>query len=302
MKVLFRSDSSSKIGVGHLMRDIVLAKKYANDEILFAVKEDKGNMNHKIEELGYKKIVLKTSDNIELIEVIERENIDLLVIDHYDIGYLEEKEIKDRTRVKIISFDDTYEKHYCDILLNHNIYAENKRYKYLLPKECKIWCGERYTLLRDEFLNIKKTIRDKRVRKDIKTIFVAMGGADHSNINIDILKVIKRYKYKKRKIRVNLVTTIANKNLNTLKNYCRNKKWISLYINSSEIAKLLNKSDLAIVTPSVIMNEVYYLKTPVIAIKTADNQKEMYNFLKKNRYMVLKEFNSYKFLEKLSRV
>ena len=52
-------------------------------------------------------------------------------------------------------------------------------------------------------------------------------------------------------MKVNLVTTTANKNLEELKEYCKNKKWINLQINSNEVAKLMSKSDFAIVTPSV---------------------------------------------------
>ena len=125
-----------------------------------------------------------------------------------------------------------------------------------------------------------------------------MGGADHSNINVDILKTIKRVrKNHKQNIKVNIVTTNANKNLEKLKVYCKNKKWINLHINSNKIAKLMIKSDFAIVTPSVTVNEVYYLGLHMIAIKTAQNQIDIYKYLKKKKFLVLKEFNKNK-LEK----
>ena len=52
----------------------------------------------------------------------------------------------------------------------------------------------------------------------------------------------------------------------------------------------MSESDFAIVTPSVTVNEVYYLKLPIIAIKTADNQIDIYRYLKKKRFSVLKKF------------
>ncbi len=42
---------------------------------------------------------------------------------------------------------------------NHNISAKKEKYKDLVPKWCEIRCGEKFTLLRDEFL------RDKEVKR-----------------------------------------------------------------------------------------------------------------------------------------
>jgi spore coat polysaccharide biosynthesis predicted glycosyltransferase SpsG len=92
-------------------------------------------------------------------------------------------------------------------------------------------------------------------------------------------------------IKVNLVTTTANKNLKKLKKYCKIKNWIKLYINSNKIAKLMKKSDYGIITPSVTANEIYFLKTPFISIQTALNQKFMYKYLINNKMNVLKEFD-----------
>ena len=54
MNILFRADSSSNIGTGHIMRDLVLAqqleKKYPHATITFAVQNLSGNINHKIKE------------------------------------------------------------------------------------------------------------------------------------------------------------------------------------------------------------------------------------------------------------
>ena len=290
--ILFRADSSSFIGTGHIMRDLVLAKQYKTENIIFAVRELDGNINYKIDEHGYSKVVLKTNDFEELDKIIKKLNIDLIIIDHYEINYDFEKKLKESNpNSKIFVLDDTYEKHFCDILINHNISANEKRYKNLVPNNCELRCGSKYTLLRDEFLEAKKQKNSIKKDKKIKTIFVAMGGADHSNINIDILKVVNKIRKKNKKnIKVNIVSTNANKNLEKLKNYCKNKKWINLYINSKQIAKLMSESDFAIVTPSVTVNEVYYLKLPIIAIKTADNQIDIYRYLKKKRFSVLKKF------------
>ena len=276
--ILFRADSSSKIGTGHIMRDLVLASQYKDSNIIFATQNLDGNINHKIKDAGYKVEILKSNSLKEVVGLVEKYGIDLAVIDHYGIDYKYEKKLK-KIGVKILSFDDTYEKHCCDIILNHNISADKKRYKDLVPESCELRCGAKYTLLRDEFIkekNKKNKVKDTKV----KTIFVAMGGADHSNINMEILNVLEKFD----NIKVNAVTTTANQNLKELQKYVKNIKWINLHVNSNKIAKLMRKSDLAVITPSVTANEMYFIGTPFIAIKTAENQDDMYNYLKRKNF------------------
>lgn len=277
MRILFRSDSSSQIGLGHIMRDLVLAKEYIDEDIFFACQNLEGNIINKIE---YPVHILASNDIDELIQVIKSLNIELLIIDHYHINYEDEKQIKEQTGIKILSFDDTYKKHYCDILLNHNISANSKKYGNLVPKHCELRCGSKYTLIREEFQKEKDIQREK-----IYDIFIAMGGADHTNINIKILKELPITS------NIVLVTTTANANLELLQEFVSGKPNISLHINSNEIAKLMNQSKSAIITPSVVLHEILYMGLPFLAIKTAKNQEDIYQYLLSNGYNVLDKFN-----------
>ena len=53
MNIFFRADSSSTIGTGHIMRDLVLASQYKDANIIFATQDLDGNINHNILEAGY---------------------------------------------------------------------------------------------------------------------------------------------------------------------------------------------------------------------------------------------------------
>jgi len=286
--VIIRADSSSTIGTGHIMRDLVLAKEFKDKRVIFATRNLPGNINYKIEEEGFKIANLKTNSLEEFIDLIEKYNAQMVVIDNYDIDATFEKALKQKTGVTIMVLDDTYEKHYCDILLNHNIYADATRYKGLVPDHCELRCGKEYTLLRDEFIEAKKNLSKFNIQHSTFNIFIAMGGADNSNITTKILKTLEEFD----NIQFNVVTTTANKNLDQLKEYVTSKNNITLHINTDKIAELMAKSDLAIVTPSVTLNEVFFMKLPFIAIQTSDNQKEMSNYLKKNNYLILEQFNS----------
>ena len=268
------------------MRDLVLAEQFEDDNIIFVTQELPGNIIHKIEEKNYKIETVDSNNIEELISIVEKYNIDMVVIDHYGIDYDFEKALKELTGVSVFVFDDTYEKHYCDILLNHNIYADSSKYKNLVPENCELRCGASFTLLREEFKSAK--MEQRKPTKSVKNVFIAMGGADHTGLNIKILKVLENF----HDIHTNVVTTTANKNLTELQEYVAEKNNIALYINTDRIAKFMNEADLAIVTPSVTLNEVVYLNIPFIAIKTAKNQDEMYKYLVEYDYLVLERFNA----------
>jgi UDP-2,4-diacetamido-2,4,6-trideoxy-beta-L-altropyranose hydrolase len=62
------------------------------------------------------------------------------------------------------------------------------------------------------------------------------------------------------------------------------------------------KSEFGIITPSVISYEALYLNLPFIAIQTANNQKEVAKYLRKNRYLVMDKLNKQKLKRMISAV
>jgi len=285
--ILFRANSSSTLGVGHIMRDLVLASQFKDARVIFATEELPGNINEKIQEQNYLIEILNSNNLEELVLLIKKHSIDTVVIDHYAIDYDFEKALKRATGVIIFALDDTYQKHYSDILLNHNVYADSDKYIDLVPKNSEVRCGSKYTLLRNEFIKEKKKGRQFPNDVNKKNVFISIGGTDHSNLNIKILEVLKETP----NIFVNLVTTSSNKHLKELKYYVKKQNNITLHIDSNSIAKLMNKAHFAIVTPSVTLNEILYLGIPFVAIQTAENQKYMYSYIKKLNLKILNFFN-----------
>ena len=58
INILFRADSSSTIGVGHIMRDLVLAKQFQDSNIIFACQDLQGNL---IDTIPYQVEILKSN-------------------------------------------------------------------------------------------------------------------------------------------------------------------------------------------------------------------------------------------------
>lgn len=278
MNLLIRSDSSSSIGLGHIMRDVVFAAQQCEDIVMFACQNLSGNI---IDQIPYPVHILSSNDPDELIALIREQKIDMVVFDHYGIDETFEKRIQQACGVIVLSFDDTYERHHCDILLNHNISADRSRYAGLVPPHCILRCGAEYTLIRDEFKTEKQIQREK-----IYDLFIAMGGSDPTNATMKILPTLSD------DMRVCVVTTSANIHVNELKAFVQTKKNMTLEIDSTRIAQLLHQSCLAIITPSVMVHEVLFMEIPFIAVQSAANQEDMFLYLEKKGYTVLKEWNA----------
>ncbi len=278
MNLLIRADSSSTIGLGHIMRDVVFAAQHPQDTVQFACQNLSGNI---IAHIPYPVHVLHTNNPDELIALIREQHIDRVVFDHYGIDAVFEKKVKEATGVQILSFDDTYATHYCDILLNHNISADATRYRGLVPEQCELRCGAEYTLIRDEFKTEKQIQREKTF-----DLFIAMGGSDPTNATMTILSTLSE------EFRVCAVTTSANIHVDELKAFVQTKKNMTLEIDSTRIAQLLHQSRLAIITPSVMVHEVLFMEIPFIAVQSAANQEDMFVYLEKEGYAVLKEWDA----------
>ena len=263
---IFRVDFGSKIGLGHLKRSLVYAKRF--DEVVYISKSDKNFT-------PYKFIIIKDEEEFFLkVKELQPKEV---IVDNYDFICKNEKEFKSLfPHIKLTVFDDDYREHFCDEIINHNISANKE--KYPNPNIVKIIPP----LIRDEFIEEKKIKREK-----IYDIFLSMGGTDSANINIPILKALPD------SAQIILITTSANANLEELKKFVTNKNNIALHVDSNEVAKLLNQSKFAIITPSVIVHEVLFMEIPFIAIKTAENQDDIYEYLKKHKYDVFENIEKW---------
>ena len=273
---IFRVDFGSEMGMGHLMRSLVYAKHF--DEVIYISKSDKKEF------VPYKLVTIESEENF--FDQVEKLHPAQVVIDNYNFTLEDEKKFKKRfPHIKLSVFDDDYREHFCDEIINHNLSADKNRYPNpdivtIIPP-----------LIREEFHKEKAIQREK-----IYDLFVAMGGSDTANLNIPILKTLPS------SLKVALISTSSNAHLQELKNYVRDKTNIALHIDSKEIAKLMNQSRLAIVTPSVIVHEVLFMEMPFIAIKTADNQDDIYAFLKQKGFNVFEQYSQKEIKEEICKL
>ena len=215
--------------------------------------------------------IIKVKNEEEFFEKVKELKPKEVIVDNYNFTYENEKEFKRLfPDIKLIVFDDTYEKHFADLIINHNLGAKKK--KYSEPNKVKII----KPLIREEF---KKAKRKKFKREGI---FISLGGSDSKGLTLKVLKILKPLK-----VKVNLYIISANKDLEKIKKFAFLNRWVSLHINEN-VAIGMAKSKFGIITPSVISYEAIFMNLDFIAIKTADNQKEVAKYLKR-KYKVIDE-------------
>jgi len=294
LNILFRADSSASIGLGHIMRCLVLATRLKNEQkninIIFATQELQGNINSKILQDGFKLHILKSNKKSELLKLLAQKSIDLLIIDSYKIDSKYEKEIIHKTTSKVLVFDDIFIKHYSNMVLNHGLQVQKKDYKGLVTQKTKVLCGPNYTILRDEFFkNYKKTDTTNKIA-------IILGGNDIKNLSLKIAKLLqkidKRYK-------VSIITTSVNPNLKKLQNIQK----INLLVDIKNVAQTLCKQELIICASGGNLFEVMALKKRFINIKIAKNQDNIVEFLEKKKVFTtldLKEINKTNLEDKIN--
>lgn len=306
-KILFRCDSSSSIGLGHVKRCLVLAqrlKEYNKDlKILFATQNLHGNINLEILKLGFSIYSIKNNSLKELDYFVKGLFIDLLIIDSYEIDNIFEEQLRiNNPSLKILSFDDMLRPHFSHMVLNHGIQAKINHYKNLVAEDCKLFCGSEYTLLRDEFF-VK--YNEKVVKNSVAII---LGGNDVLNLSSEIasylFEINETYK-------VTIITSSVNPNLKQLKE----SKNIELLVDISNIAEVLSSKELIISASGGTLFEVLALRKDFINIEVASNQEVVTQFLEnkgikttikmddlnikslKNRINYIKKINLYKKLK-----
>ena len=280
--LFIRVDSSSEIGIGHMMRCLTLAQELKNnfDKIIFLTQKDSGNFIGTIMKNEFEVIFIPTTNNdpniIKNLITAYSENKNFLLIDHYDIDTNFESSLKNIFERIFVIDDLANRKHDCDLLIDQNYYRDlNQRYEKLIQNGTIALLGPKYAIIRPEFRTINKKVIKKN--SQIKKILVSFGGSDPTNECKKVLDALCSIENSKFEIVV--VAGIYNHKFEQLKKLYEKYSNIKIYSHVNDLSRLMLNSDLFIGAGGTTTWERFYMGLPSIVTIISDDQKESIEFL-----------------------
>lgn len=275
-RLLFRTDASPTIGLGHLTRSISLAKMLQDHwEIIFCCKELPDFSEKYIFSSGFDLIRLENDD--EFFSLLNVSSI--VILDGYHFGLPYQEKVK-ATNAILVCIDDVHDNEFfADLIINHAPYISPGDYK--CPAHTLFALGLSYVLLRPLF--IKALSKKPRNIKKVETVLVCIGGADPLNITQDAVSVASAKKEIRKIIVITGPSYVHSQTLTTLldndERIVHRKE-----LDESEMFNCMCEADLAIVPSSGTLFETLAAGTPALIGKYTENQKIIYNWFigKKN--------------------
>lgn len=319
MKIFIRVDASYFIGTGHVVRCVTLAKELRRlgASCTFLSRDHDGNLFDYILANGFELKILKNNTNnlntesnkptlshsnwlsvsqsrdaAESIELINDQNPDWLVVDHYGIDFRWHEELRPHCK-KIFVIDDLADrKHDCDLLLDQNLVNNYlTRYENKVAREVPKLLGPKYALLQKEYLDLKARVFLRKNK--VENILVYFGGSDLHNLTESIVDILQETL--KNTVTVDVVSNHPSGSL--IDKIGRNKNF-NLHSTLDSLAPLMLRADLAIGGSGTSSWERICLGLPSIVITVAHNQLQIAQELHRRGYIhYLGHYNDFSKME-----
>lgn len=281
-KVLLRADGHNKMGLGHIVRSLALAKMLEQDfDCQFIIREPSTAIRELIQMEGFSLINLNDKVLIRheaqyIAHHFLRGN-EIMVLDGYHFDGVYQARIR-KAVGKLVCIDDIFSTHfYADSIINHTSGIAKSNYKTEPYTDLKL--GFEYLLLRQPFLEAAKHRHEGKKPNKAKAAFICMGGADPNNHVLQALSVCT----KNTEIQeCNVVLGSAYQHHDALTDFIKtNDIKVNIYsnLNADNMVVLMSNCDIAICPPSTVALEYLCTGHHLILLQTADNQSHLFHYL-----------------------
>lgn len=296
MKVAIRTDASSLIGTGHVIRCKTLADELRRRgaDIRFICRRQSGNLIDLLQNAGYSVVRLPSVeeagaaplscdnyadwlgveqpvDAAQTIEALDGFVPEWLVVDHYGLDMTWENLLRPHAR-RIFAIDDlANRRHDCDLLLDSSCFGGEVEDKYseLVPRTCKLLLGPRYALLQPVFSELRQCLPAREGR--VQRVLLFLGGVDQKNQTVKALQALRAPVF--RHIAVDVVIGAANPHRQELEQLISMCSGASLHRQMPNLAGLMARADLMLGAGGTTTWERCCLGLPSIVVIASENQR-----------------------------
>ncbi|GAA4718773.1 UDP-2,4-diacetamido-2,4,6-trideoxy-beta-L-altropyranose hydrolase [Brevibacillus fulvus] len=301
-QAVIRTDSSTFIGSGHVMRCLTLAKELKRQgwTVSFICRDFPGNLTEyirqeefavhllpKVEESQAKSLSFDPAswlgvdwqtDAQQTAEVLEAlpEPADCLLVDHYAIAAEWERYLKKSVKLLFVIDDLAQNIHACDLLLNQNMTAHlDTRYEGKVPAGARLLLGPDYVLLRPEFARLRSAVQPGEL--DPSRLLLFFGGSDPGNQTMKTMQAL--ITIKNIPFTVDVVVGASYPYINELYQFCEQYPQFTPHVQTKEMACLMQKAGLIVGAGGTNTWERLCLGKPSIVLAVAENQIETAMYL-----------------------
>lgn len=276
MQVVFRTDASTLIGSGHVMRCVTLAHnlRLQGAELLFVCRRTSGDMIHWLEEQRLPVAPLigdVGDDDKETLSRLDAHGFgaaDWVVVDHYGLDANWERAMR-RPGRRILVIDDLADRpHDCDMLLDQNlVVAHETRYAALLSERTVPLLGPRYAMLQPGYRHAHLTAPARRGRP--RRVMIYFGAADLPGLTG---RVVKAMLQRDEDVAVDMVIGAVNPQRELLLTMAHGQPRLSAHLQMPSLDELMKQADLAVGAGGATSWERLCLGLPALVVTLAPNQ------------------------------
>lgn len=301
MEIVFRTDASSQIGIGHVMRCLTLADalKARGANCRFICREHPGNLLQMIRQRGFEALGLPlppqyvamtdstneplpahaswlgsdwATDATQTHTALHDTQADWLIVDHYALDARWESALR-RACCNLMVIDDLADRrHDCDLLVDPGLdIGLMRKYRALIPDRSILFLGPRYAILRPEFDAEKGSAANRQSLVIPRRLVVLFGGSDVGQFTLEALRAIR--KAAPDEARVDVIVSVANQTAPAIKQFCDESPNFIMHVATDQIASLFASADLAVASGGGATYERLYLRLPSILKPVAENQR-----------------------------
>lgn len=276
--LIIRTDASTKIGTGHVMRCLALTQAWQEQggQAIFVFANKSVALENRLLLEGMQVVYLSveacgTEDAKQTADFALIFNAQWVVVDGYHFGAEYQKTIKD-FGVSLLVFDDYghAQHYYADFVLNQNIAGYNEDLYRSRESYTQLLLGTHYALLRREFWQWNGWRRE--ISLFAYKLLVTFGGSDPDNVTLRVIQALNQVNINN--LEVLVVIGSSNPHYEILqKEVAASRLTISLKRNVNNMAELMAWADLAIASGGVTCWELAFMGLPSLLILLADNQR-----------------------------